>query len=204
MSTLRFNTWQNTAGTEAATAQTVTNAEDLTPIQEHDFASFGSTTTFTISNTTPVKIPFDATLYASTNMSWAYSSAVGSLAAYNWIHSKTGYYKLSFFTRTTNDVWHVMSVCTGDDYTSAVGTGPRMGSSGGAWGYSTEIVYKVTNTSDHFSLYSWSHSAGNAQSAFSGTPPTGFIAPTQDGASAPANGYFATFNIVSLSALEGN
>ena len=168
---------------------------------KQDFASFGMTTAQTWGGQTPTILPFDAVLHASTDMSWAFSTANGSIPAYNWKHSQTGFYKLSFFTRTTTDNWRVLSVCTGNDYTSAVGTSVRMGSNTGSWGYSTELIYKVSDVADVFSAYLWVNSTNGVNAGFTGTPPTGFIAPTQDGASAPANGYFGMFTIIPVSGL---
>ena len=171
------------------------------PTSKQDFASFGMTTAQTWGGNPPTILPFDAVLHASTDMSWAFSTANGSIPAYNWKHSQTGFYRLSFFTRTSTDNWRVLSVCTGNDYTSPVGTGVRMGSNGGSWGYSTELIYKVSNVSDVFSAYYWVNGTNGVNGNFSGTPPTGFIAPTQDGASAPANGYFGMFTIIPVSGL---
>lgn len=203
-SILRFDNWENTNGNSVASFSSNNvsfGSNNVVGNFKNDFASFGSTTAITISNTTPVKTTFDRVLYASTDMSWAFSSPNGSIPAHNWKHSKTGFYQLTYWLRTTNDVWNVVSVCKNNSSANAVGTSVRSGSQGGAFGYATQLIYKVDNINDTFALFHWSSGASSAMSSFSGTPPTGFVATPQDGGTAPENGYFVTFNITPVSSL---
>jgi hypothetical protein len=203
-STLNFNNWESTANTSIASFAENTvdfGSNSLVGNFKNDFASFGSTTAITISNTTPVKTTFDRVLYASTDMSWAFAADNGTIPPYNWKHSKTGFYQLTYWLRTTNDVWNVVSVCKNNSSANAVGTSVRSGSQGGAFGYATQLIYKVDNINDTFALFHWSQAASTAMSSFSGTPPAGFVATPQDGGAAPANGYFVTFNIAPVSSL---
>lgn len=202
-SVLRFDDWQNSLG-ENIISLNENNLKIGKPIYgntKSDFASFGSTSVVTLGNTTPVKIIYDRALYASTTMSWAYGSANGSIPSYNWKHSQTGYYNLTFWARTTADVWSIISVCKNNSYTNAIGTSHRTGSQSGAWGYAAELIYKVDNISDTFSLFYWGNGSAGTTGGFSGTPPSGFIASPQDGGSTPSDGYYITFNITPVSSL---
>jgi len=203
-STLNFDNWESTTNTGIASFAGNTldfGSNSIVGNFKNDFASFGSTTAITISNTTPVKITFDRALYASTDMSWAFAADNGTIPPYNWRHSKTGFYQLTYWVRTTNDVWNVVSVCKNNSSANAVGTSARSGSQGGAFGYATQLIYKVDNINDTFALFHWSAGASTAMSSFSGTPPAGFVPTPQDGGAAPANGYFVTFNITPVSSL---
>jgi hypothetical protein len=196
-STLRFDKWENAAGTEIASAE---NGFFSSQGIRQDFASFGSTSAITLGNSTPVKIAYNRALHASSDMSWAYDTANGTIPAYNWKHSKTGFYRLAFWARTTADVWMAISVCTDNVATSSVGVSARTGSASG-YGYSAELIYKVSDISKTFSLFHWGASSAGAMSGFSGTPPTGFVPTPQNGGAAPADGYFILFNITPVSSL---
>jgi len=202
--TLNFNNWESTTSESVASFANNTvdfGSNSIVGNFKNDFASFGSTTAITISNTTPVKTAFDRALYASTDMSWAFATDNGTIPPYNWKHSKTGFYQLSYWVRTTNDVWNVLSVCKNNSFANAVGTSARSGSQNGQFGYAGQLIYKVDNVDDTFALFHWSQSPSSTMSSFSGTPPAGFIATPQDGGAAPANGYFVTFNITPVSSL---
>jgi len=197
-SAIKYNVWKDLTNTTVAE---VIDGKLYVQAPQQDFASFGSTIAVSLGTTTPVKITYDRALYASSSMTWAYASAVGSLPAYNWTHSQTGFYQLTYWARTVNDAWRVMSVCKNDSAANAVGTSARTGSGAGTFGYAAELFYRVDNLSDSFALFSWASGASTAQTAFSGTPPAGFIAAPQDGGDTPANGYFITFNISRVSPL---
>lgn len=192
-STLRFDRWEDTNGTEIA------NANGFN-VFKNDFASFGSTVAITTGTSTPVKVSFDRALHASSSMSWAFGSAVGSIPAHNWRHSKTGFYRLAYWIRTTADVWMMASVCRNNSAANAVGTSARTGSSTG-YGSAFELIYKVENTNDTFCLFHWGNGSAGTMSTFSGTPPAGFVATPQAGGSTPADGYYIVFNITPLSSL---
>jgi hypothetical protein len=194
---VRYDVWRDTNNVTVAQA---VNGRLVVQSPQQDFASFGSTVAVNLGNTTPVKITYDRALYAASNMTWAFGTPVSGVPAHNWTHTQTGFYQLTFWARATNDVWRVMSVCRNDSSANAVGTSARTGSSTG-WGYAAELIYRVDSVSDTFALFGWSASASSAMSAFSGTPPAGFIAPPQAGGVAPADGYFITFNISRLSPL---
>jgi hypothetical protein len=196
-STIKYDTWKDADNTTVAEA---VGGKLYIQEPQQDFASFGSTVAVSLGTTTPTKITYDRALYASSTLSWAYGSAVGGIPAHNWRHSQTGFYRLTYWARTANDVWRVTSVCRNDSAANAVGTSARTGSATG-WGYAAELIYRVDNVSDTFALFSWAASASTVQSAFSGTPPAGFIAPPQAGGDTPANVYFITFNINRVSAL---
>ena len=202
-SVMRFDNWEDTEGSEVVSVSPSGinfGTNNVVGNFKNDFASFGSTVAITTGNSTPVKVAFDRALHASTNMSWSYASPNGLIPAYNWKHSKTGYYTLSYWIRTTSDVWMVASVCKNDSAANAVGTSSRTGSSGG-YGSAFELIYKVDNLNDTFCLFHWGAGSAGSMAAFSGTPPSGFIPTPQDGGASPANGYFITFNITPLSSL---
>jgi hypothetical protein len=202
-STMRFDKWENTLGQSVLSpdGSDYILSKKIKGNTQNDFAAFGSTVKITLGNSTPVKVAYDRALHASTSMSWSYGSVNSGIPIYNWKHSQTGYYNLTYWVRTTADVWNVLSVCKNDSLTQPVGTSSRTGSQVGSWGFAGELIYKVENISDTFALFHWGTGSAGTLADFSGTPPAGFIATPQHGGAAPANGYFVTFNVTPVSSI---
>jgi len=180
----------------------ILNANSVT---RQNFAQFASTEPINLGDQNAVKMVFDHTVHASQGMKWSYNTINDGIPIYNWRHSLAGFYKLSFTARTTTDNWRILAVSRLNSPTNGiVGNSTRMGSNAGSWGYNSELIYKVENVFDNFSLWQWAWTSSGGQSDFrssaNGTIPNGFLMSPQDGGGVTW-GYFASFIIEFVSAL---
>ncbi len=185
----------STSGNLAVTGNlTVTGSSNLT-----ECAQLASTVTYNIPDAGSAVVPFNTVLIAENITINPTASTVNGIEAYHWRHSTTGVYRVRYDVRTSTDTWNMISVCKNNNAALPAGNGFRTGAAAGQMGITLECLYRVTDTSDRFSVFHWCVEASTgAQLAHAvGNPPASFFITPQVG-TAPTTGYYNSIIITKL------
>jgi hypothetical protein len=156
-----------------------------------------STVTYNIPDSGLAIVPFNTVLIDENITINPTASTVNGIEAYHWQHLTTGVFRIRYEVRNVSDVWQMIAVCKNNNSALPVGNGYRSGAAGG-WGVAFECLYRVTNTTDRFSLFHWcENSTAGMLGHAGGNPPTSFFVTPEVG-TAPTTGYYNSIIITKL------
>lgn len=184
-----------TVGSNISSTNITTTGRIVAGTQE--CAQLGMSATYTLPNNNIVQVPFDTVVISQGMTLNATNATVGGIEAYSWKHSTTGIFRLQYLVRSPTDVWNMISVVKNANTATPVGSSLRTGATNGQNGPTLECFYRVTNTTDRFSLYHWAHASMGTMATFAtANPASTFFVTPDSGVGATSGTYYGYYNSI--------